>query len=228
MTYKIGERVRYTGRDAGYNEPQHIGKLGTVTHGSTGHLTGVDWDDYKPGVLFSTPSNEVYTTNVSLATAFEMVRDPHLDEQITRAEWRVKPPKHGKDEMSIPIDDPRVIHVAKALEAHFADPNGILDDEVIAYDVIAQVAIASLREYLEDNRPKVTEWKLTLDSIDPYKKIQSIKAVRTYSGLGLKEAKDFVEGRLPRVVNQSLTEQELEQARYDFTSIGATITVSPV
>lgn len=41
--FKIGDRVRYTGLNKGYNQPSMVGKLGTVT-GYEGRLVVVDWD----------------------------------------------------------------------------------------------------------------------------------------------------------------------------------------
>jgi large subunit ribosomal protein L7/L12 len=218
MTYKIGDRVLYTGnRDGKYMNNRKIGWQGTVVDASNPGDIQVKWDS---GYSKNTVGG-CYGNNLEhLQPAMSLSRDLHLDEQITRAEWHVKPPVHGKD---VPMDDPRVAAVADAIHRAVEDPNGSA-----SYEELAVAAITALREYLQANRPKVTEWKLTLNSVAPHKMIQSIKAVRTYSGLGLKEAKDLVEGRLPRVVNQSLTEQEVEQARYDFTAIGAEVTFTEV
>ncbi len=54
------------------------------------------------------------------------------------------------------------------------------------------------------------------------KKIQVIKEVRTATGLGLKEAKDLVEGA-PKVVKESLTKDEAEKLKKTLEDQGATV-----
>jgi large subunit ribosomal protein L7/L12 len=57
------------------------------------------------------------------------------------------------------------------------------------------------------------------------KKIQVIKEVRALTGLGLKEAKDLVEGA-PKPVKTEITKDEAEQARQQLESAGATVEVA--
>lgn len=52
------------------------------------------------------------------------------------------------------------------------------------------------------------------------KKIQVIKVVRTVTGLGLKEAKDLVEGA-PQKVKEGVTKDEAEKAKAKFIEVGA-------
>ena len=54
------------------------------------------------------------------------------------------------------------------------------------------------------------------------KKIQVIKEVRTATGLGLKEAKDLVEGA-PKVVKESLTKEDAEKLKKTLEDQGATV-----
>ncbi len=54
------------------------------------------------------------------------------------------------------------------------------------------------------------------------KKIQVIKEVRTATGLGLKEAKDLVEGA-PKVVKESLPKEEAEKLKKALEDQGATV-----
>jgi large subunit ribosomal protein L7/L12 len=53
------------------------------------------------------------------------------------------------------------------------------------------------------------------------KKIQVIKVVRSLTSLGLKEAKDLVEGA-PKPVKQGVSKEEGEQAVKQLTEVGAT------
>ena len=56
------------------------------------------------------------------------------------------------------------------------------------------------------------------------KKIQVIKAVRAVTNLGLKEAKDLVEGA-PKAVKESVSQDEAEEARKQLEEAGATVEV---
>ena len=54
------------------------------------------------------------------------------------------------------------------------------------------------------------------------KKIQVIKVVRAATGLGLKEAKDLVEGA-PKTVKENLTKEEAEKLKKELEEQGATV-----
>ena len=54
------------------------------------------------------------------------------------------------------------------------------------------------------------------------KKIQVIKEVRTATGLGLKEAKDLVEGA-PKTVKEGLTKEDAEKLKKSLEDQGATV-----
>jgi len=56
------------------------------------------------------------------------------------------------------------------------------------------------------------------------KKIQVIKAVRAVTNLGLKEAKDLVEGA-PKPVKQGVSKEEAEEAKKQLEEAGATVEV---
>ncbi len=55
-------------------------------------------------------------------------------------------------------------------------------------------------------------------------KIQVIKVVREVTGLGLKEAKDLVEGA-PKAVKEGLEKAEAEKIKEKFEAVGATVTI---
>src|SRR5437879_4061431 len=52
-----------------------------------------------------------------------------------------------------------------------------------------------------------TEFTVMLEDYDPAKKINVIKVVREITGLGLKEAKDLVEGK-PKPVKENISKEE--------------------
>ena len=56
-------------------------------------------------------------------------------------------------------------------------------------------------------------------------KIKVIKAVREYvSGLGLKEAKEFVES-CPKAIKEGATKEEAEKIKEAFAAVGATVEI---
>ena len=56
------------------------------------------------------------------------------------------------------------------------------------------------------------------------KKIEVIKAVREITALGLKEAKDLVEGA-PKPIKENVSKEEAETIKKKFTEAGATVEV---
>jgi len=56
------------------------------------------------------------------------------------------------------------------------------------------------------------------------KKIQVIKVVRELTGLGLKEAKDLVDG-VPKPVKEKVTKQEAETIKAKLGEVGATVEI---
>ena len=68
-----------------------------------------------------------------------------------------------------------------------------------------------------------TEFAVVLASIGE-KKIQVIKEVRAITNLGLKEAKDLVDGA-PRPVKEGVSKQEAEEIKAKLEGAGATIEV---
>ena len=57
------------------------------------------------------------------------------------------------------------------------------------------------------------------------KKIQVIKVVRAITGLGLKEAKDLVEG-VPKPLKEGLSKEEAEKLKKEIEESGGTVTIS--
>ena len=53
-------------------------------------------------------------------------------------------------------------------------------------------------------------------------KIKVIKVVRDATGLGLKEAKDLVDGA-PKTVKENVAKEEAEELKAKFTEVGATV-----
>jgi large subunit ribosomal protein L7/L12 len=70
-----------------------------------------------------------------------------------------------------------------------------------------------------------TEFTVQLDGLaDPAKKINVIKVVREITGLGLKEAKDLVEGA-PKPVKENVTKDEAEAMKKKLEEGGAKVSL---
>ena len=67
-----------------------------------------------------------------------------------------------------------------------------------------------------------TEFKVTLKEVGP-KKIDVIKAVREFTGLGLVEAKNLVESL--GVIKESATKEEADKMAEKFKEIGAAVAI---
>ena len=68
-----------------------------------------------------------------------------------------------------------------------------------------------------------TEFDAVLAAVGD-KKIQVIKVVRELTGLGLKEAKDLVDGA-PKPVKEKVSKQEAETVKAKLTEVGATVEI---
>jgi large subunit ribosomal protein L7/L12 len=68
-----------------------------------------------------------------------------------------------------------------------------------------------------------TEFAVVLTAVGA-NKINVIKAVREVTSLGLKEAKDLVDGA-PKTVKEGVSKEEAENIRKKFTEAGATVEV---
>jgi len=69
-----------------------------------------------------------------------------------------------------------------------------------------------------------TEFTVVLEGFDAAKKINVIKVVREITGLGLKEAKDLVEGS-PKPVKENVSKEDSEKFRKQLEDGGAKVSV---
>jgi len=87
-----------------------------------------------------------------------------------------------------------------------------------------------LPDYVKDNTPPPlpvpTEFNVILESYEMAKKIGLIRTVRECTGLGIKEARDFLDG-LPKVVKGSLPSADAEKLKAQLEAAGATVSVKP-
>jgi len=107
--------------------------------------------------------------------------------------------------------------LVKQLEEKFgiqAQPMGFIPQGV-AQTAAAQPAGA--------DQEQKTEFNVVLTNAGN-NKIQVIKVVREITGLGLKEAKDFVES-LPKPVKENVTKEQAEEIKKKLESAGASVEI---
>ncbi len=102
--------------------------------------------------------------------------------------------------------------LVKALEEEF----GVSAAPVAAVGVAAAGAAAPAAE-------EKTEFDVILKDFGA-KKLDVIKAVRGITGLGLKEAKDMVEGA-PKTVKEGVSKDEADKIAAELTAAGATVEI---
>jgi large subunit ribosomal protein L7/L12 len=69
-----------------------------------------------------------------------------------------------------------------------------------------------------------TEFDVVLEGFAADKKIGVIKVVRTITNLGLKEAKDLVEGA-PNKIKEGASKEEAEKIKKELTEAGGTVSI---
>ena len=70
-----------------------------------------------------------------------------------------------------------------------------------------------------------SEFNVSLEAADPAKKIAVIKAVREVTGLGLKEAKDLVEGA-PKVLKEGVSKEDAAKIKETIEAAGGTVKIA--
>jgi large subunit ribosomal protein L7/L12 len=128
----------------------------------------------------------------------------------------------------------------------FADDVATLGDKIAALTIVKAV---ELKDYLKEKyniepaaggvvmagpvgggpaeaaKPEEkTEFTVQLDGFDAAKKITVIKVVREITGLGLKEAKDLVEGA-PKPVKENISKEDAEKFKKMLEDNGAKVSL---
>ena len=84
------------------------------------------------------------------------------------------------------------------------------------------VAVAAAAPAAAAAAEEKDEFNVVLTAVDAAKKISVIKVVREITGLGLKEAKDLVEGA-PKAVKENVAKAEAEELKKKITEAGGTV-----
>jgi large subunit ribosomal protein L7/L12 len=104
-----------------------------------------------------------------------------------------------------------VVELVKAMEEKF----GVSAAAPVAMAAAPAASAAAVEEQ--------TEFKAMLTAFGE-KKIEVIKVVRTITGLGLKEAKDLVEG-VPSVVKEGVSKDDAAKIKKQLEEVGATVEI---
>jgi large subunit ribosomal protein L7/L12 len=123
----------------------------------------------------------------------------------------------GKDEILDAIGSMSVVDLAELIEAFKTKFNVTI--ATVAAGAPAAGGAGSAAAAVEEQ----TEFSVILKEIGA-KKIQVIKVVREVTGLGLKEAKDLVDGA-PQAVKAGVSKDEAAQVKAKLEEQGATVEV---
>ena len=119
----------------------------------------------------------------------------------------------SKDDILNAIADMSVMQVVELVQA-MEEKFGVSAAAAVA---VAPAATGGAAAVVEEK----TEFNVILASIGE-KKVNVIKAVRAVTGLGLKEAKDLVDGA-PSSVKEGVSKAEAEEIKKQLVEAGATV-----
>jgi len=137
------------------------------------------------------------------------------EEKMTKT---VKNSGLSKDDILSAIEVMTVLDLSELVKA-LEDKFGVSAQSVVAAVPAAGVA-ASVDEAVAVEQ---TEFDVNLKSVGA-QKIQVIKVVRTITALGLKEAKDLVDGA-PSTVKEKVTKEEAENVKKQLEEVGAEVEI---
>jgi large subunit ribosomal protein L7/L12 len=109
-----------------------------------------------------------------------------------------------------------VSELVKAMEEKF----GVSAAAPVAVAAAGPAAGGAAAEAAEEQ----TEFNVILKAYDDTKKIAVIKEVRAVTGLGLKEAKDLVEGA-PKSLKENASKEEATEIKEKVTAAGGTVEI---
>ena len=109
-----------------------------------------------------------------------------------------------------------VSELVKAMEEKF----GVSAAAPVAIAAVGAAGAAPAAAAAEEQ----TEFNVILKAFDDSKKIAVIKEVRAVTGLGLKEAKDLVEGA-PKPLKEGISKEDATKIKDQVTAAGGTVEV---
>lgn len=113
----------------------------------------------------------------------------------------------------------QIIELTKALETKW----GVSAAAPVMVGTMAAPGATGAAAAAAEQAEEQTEFDVILATVGD-KKIQVIKEIRTITGLGLKEAKDAVEGA-PYTIKQGASKEEVEKIKAQLEAVGATVEI---
>jgi large subunit ribosomal protein L7/L12 len=120
----------------------------------------------------------------------------------------------SKDEILDAIANMTVMEVVDLISAM---------EEKFGVSAAAAVAVAPAAAAAAPVVEEKTEFDVVMTGFGE-NKVNVIKVIRTITGLGLKEAKDLVEG-VPSTVKEAISKQDAETIKKQLTEAGATVDI---
>lgn len=122
--------------------------------------------------------------------------------------------KMTKDELVNAIAELTVLELSELVKA--------IEEKFGVKAAAPAVAVAAAAAPAAAAAEEKDEFNVVLTAVDAAKKIAVIKVVREITGLGLKEAKDLVEGA-PKAVKENVAKAEAEEMKKKITEAGGTV-----
>jgi large subunit ribosomal protein L7/L12 len=97
-------------------------------------------------------------------------------------------------------------------------------EEKFGVSAAAPVAVAAAPAAAAPAEEEASEVNVILASVPADKKIAVLKEVRAITGLGLKEAKDLVDGA-PKAVKEAVKKEDAEAIKKQLEAAGATVEI---
>ena len=138
------------------------------------------------------------------------------DKKKGEGEMAATEAKLSKDDILGAVESMTVLELSELVKG-FEEKFGVTATAVVA-------AAPAAGDVADQAAEEKDAFDVVLASAPADKKIQVIKVVREITGLGLKEAKDLVEGA-PKPVKEDATKEEAEAVKKKLTDVGATVEV---
>ncbi|XP_022847899.1 uncharacterized protein LOC111370433 isoform X2 [Olea europaea var. sylvestris] len=87
---------------------------------------------------------------------------------------------------------------------------------------VASVGMKASSTAKEEKKPEKTAFELKMESFDSASKLKVIKEIRSFTDLGLKEAKDLVE-KVLAVLKKGVPKEEAEKIIEKMKAVGAVV-----
>ena len=130
--------------------------------------------------------------------------------------------KQGKNKMAKMTKEELVNAIAELTVLELSELVKAIEEKFGVKAAAPAVAVAAAAPAAAAAAEEKDEFNVVLTAVDAAKKISVIKVVREITGLGLKEAKDLVEGA-PKAVKENVAKAEAEELKKKITEAGGTV-----